>query len=572
MGLPHHSSRIRQAIEGLDLFERARGLTRSLRHLPLWLKVAASLLGAVSASLAILQFFGIAPLALPQTPSEIAEAHCADKLKLKGADATRCIASMTASLNAVLTEGNADLRLAFEALDAGKTDEARTILERVARTEENGSETNRADAADAYALLGGLDYLANPQAALNAYASAVRLNARDLLSRLSLGGLQRNLGLLDEAMASYQTTITLARELGDKAAQASASLGLAEIEIMQRRLPLAAQHADTASRLFSALGDKQGLAWTLGLRAQIALESQAHDAALDLLEQEAALGRELKNAEIELDALSLRGNVHRNAGRLDQAEADVHKALAESRRLGNRGIEATMLATLGQIAGERGRLEEARGHYEAALGIFHAQQDREGEAHVKGELGELLFNMNSTELPRALALMGEAAATYEEIGLPASAASYHLSAADLLALHPELGSQAQALIAALETARAGGDAYLGAEAGVRLGRLNLQGHNLGLADAYFRDAYQAAQSVGDEVNMAAALFGIGALTAANGNKELGCRQIADALAMTANFDAAIAADLATRAAAVGCALQLPPAPPPEPQSNQPPMP
>ena len=560
MSVPHHSSRIRQAVEGLELLERVRGLARSLRHLPLWLKVLASVLGALSASLAILQFFGVEPLAKPQTPAEIAEAHCAAKLKLAGADATRCVAAMRAALTAVLTEGNADLRMAFDLLDAGKSAEARAILEKVARAKENGSENDRAEAADAYALLGGLDYLANPQAAMNEYASAARLNPRDFLSWLSLGSLRRNLGLLDEAAAAYQTTINLARELGDKGSEASAWLALGEMEITRRRLPLAAQYAENASRLFSAVGDKQGLAWTLGLRAQVAIESRSYDSAVDLLGQEAALGRELQNPQIQLDAESLLGTAHHSAGRLAEAEPHVQKAIAESRRLGDPSVEATMLATLAQMEEERGALDASRGHYEEALKLFQASQDREGEAHAKGDLGELLAGMgNASELGRALSLIGEAATTYEDIGLPASATNYYMSAADLLALHPELGSEAQALTAALETARAGGDAFIGAEAGVRLGRLNLQSRNLGVAEANFRDAYQAAQSVGDQVNLAAALFGIGALTAANGNRELGCRQIADAIAMTANFDAAISADLSARASAVGCALPATPA-------------
>jgi predicted ATPase/class 3 adenylate cyclase/Tfp pilus assembly protein PilF len=168
------------------------------------------------------------------------------------------------------------------------------------------------------------------------------------------------------------------------------------------------------------LGDKQGIASSLGNLGLVALRQGEYERAEALLTENLALYRELGHQRGIARALNNLGVVTQHQGNYDRATAFLEESMALQRGLGDKGGIASSLANLGEIARYQGDYARATALYEESLALYRELGDRnrivdclEGLAVVAGA---------KEQAARAARLFGAAEALRESIGMPVSPA------------------------------------------------------------------------------------------------------------------------------------------------------
>jgi tetratricopeptide (TPR) repeat protein len=168
------------------------------------------------------------------------------------------------------------------------------------------------------------------------------------------------------------------------------------------------------------LGDKQGIASSLGNLGLVALRQGEYERAEALLTENLALYRELGHQRGIARALNNLGVVTQHRGNYDRATAFLEESMALQRGLGDKGGIASSLANLGEIARYQGDYARATALYEESLALYRELGDRnrivdclEGLAVVAGA---------KEQAARAARLFGAAEALRESIGMPVSPA------------------------------------------------------------------------------------------------------------------------------------------------------
>jgi DNA-binding SARP family transcriptional activator len=177
-------------------------------------------------------------------------------------------------------------------------------------------------------------------------------------------------------------------------------------------------------------------------RAWFAAEQHALVASV---ERAAALG--LADVAAEL-ASALCGSLFAIENRFDAWTRTHDAALGAVRKAENRQAEASLLSEFGQLRYEQDRYAEARTYFVQALAAFRDCADRRGEAATLAAMGTACREQGY--LPEALHFLGQARAIFERLADgPALASTDRVSAS----VHLELGDFAAAdrdLAAALE--------------------------------------------------------------------------------------------------------------------------
>ncbi|MBI2568736.1 MAG: tetratricopeptide repeat protein [Candidatus Schekmanbacteria bacterium] len=221
--------------------------------------------------------------------------------------------------------------------------------------------------------------------------------------------------------------------------------------------------------------------------------------------------------------------VLRTLGRLDEAEAELRRALEEARAVANRTCEAMAVGRLATIAADRGRPAEARTLYLLAIAAFRDLGDRWGEGLMLGNQGALLLRQGAFDEARALyeqalaikreigdrrgegIIVGEVGSVCESQGCLEEARDHHTRA---IAIFRELGDKQ--------------------DEGVYLGNLAVVDAQRGQVDdarAGFERVLAIARETGDRSSEAIDLFNLADLCAEEGRTEAGLRSAEQALAI-----------------------------------------
>ncbi len=127
-----------------------------------------------------------------------------------------------------------------------------------------------------------------------------------------------------------------------------------------------------------------------------------------------SLARRAEDRCCEARALSNLGELMRNEGRMEEAQAHLTAALALARESDDRTLQCELRNGLGTLNWETGRLDAARCDYEAALALARDLGDRRWEGGALGNLGNLDAQLGRTDAARSHYEAGLAAA--REIG------------------------------------------------------------------------------------------------------------------------------------------------------------
>jgi predicted ATPase/class 3 adenylate cyclase len=162
------------------------------------------------------------------------------------------------------------------------------------------------------------------------------------------------------------------------------------------------------------VGDRFGMAGSLGNLGIVALNQGDYPAARALYEESLAIVRELGDRSGIAKSLCNLGNVAQEQGDYPAARTLHEESLAIHRELGDRSGIATSLGGLGIVAFEQGDYPAARALYEQSLAIERELEDRFGIASSLCALGSVALYQG--DYPTARALLEESLAMRRELG------------------------------------------------------------------------------------------------------------------------------------------------------------
>lgn len=186
----------------------------------------------------------------------------------------------------------------------------------------------------------------------------VRTPAR-LAAVTALGGIAYWQGRADEAVRWYEEELALARELGDRAAEADATFNLSYGAFVREDIDLAYELMDSAKNLYIELGDARGAARTEWSRATAVMSAGQVEEALPRFEAAARRFAELGDIWYHAMAVGSVAWARFAMGDMVGASHKFAESLIEYHALRDIGTTAISLQVASIVALEAGRPEDA---------------------------------------------------------------------------------------------------------------------------------------------------------------------------------------------------------------------
>ncbi len=192
---------------------------------------------------------------------------------------------------------------------------------------------------------------------------ALPVRAKALNAAGVLAGMQDD---NDAAESWFQSSLTLWREIGDQARQASAVGNLGLVAQNRHDIPRALACFEEAQVLYAAAGDQHGIATSIGCRARVARQQGRQREAHGLFEQAVDLFRALGDDHLLANSLANLGHTSLALGDLDLAAKNFRESLELRHALGNKVGVAECLEGFAAVAGAAGQARRAAHLYGVA--------------------------------------------------------------------------------------------------------------------------------------------------------------------------------------------------------------
>jgi serine/threonine protein kinase/tetratricopeptide (TPR) repeat protein len=235
----------------------------------------------------------------------------------------------------------------------------------------------------------------NAQAALgplnNALTFAIQLENEEQKADVlnAIGVAYKRLNKPDEALRYYQESLVIKRKIGQKRGIA---VTLGEVAQIQNRLAqsdAALASYKEAEQLQREIGDKRGLSGTLINLGSYYNERGQYDQALQLFKESLQIQRETGNQNYEALCLNNIGNAYLAKGQYEDAQIYFERALDLRERLKVSADIADALHNLGETSSKMGDYDRALEHYLRALDLRRKGGDKRGAAIESYSTGTL---------------------------------------------------------------------------------------------------------------------------------------------------------------------------------------
>ncbi len=233
--------------------------------------------------------------------------------------------------------------------------------------------------------------------------------AAEAAALIGLGRIDLQQGRHQQASSRFQEARDLYREVSDRAGQADAANNLGTVDLQYGRWHHAAEHFREAMALYHEVGDMLRQARALGNLGVIDRRQGRYQQASERQQKALAIFREFGDQAGQVAALIRLGAVALRTGRHAQAAEYFEQAVTLSRDIGDRSSQATALTRLGDVALRVSRYQQAIEYQEQSRMLFREIGDPGGEALALNGLGEALL----------------------AVGQPAQAGTKHATALDL---------------------------------------------------------------------------------------------------------------------------------------------
>ena len=224
---------------------------------------------------------------------------------------------------------------------------------------------------------------------------------------------QLNTGQTQAAFETFQQSLSLFQETGDRQGEAYALVGIGRVYDAVGRYQDALSSYQNALPMLVEAGDSAGEGATLNNIGLVYRNLGRYEQALAAYEQALAILTEVSDRRGEGATLNNIGLVYRNLGRYEQSLAYFEQALAIRTEVGDRAGEGTTLNNIGAVYFNLGRYVEALATYEQALAIRTEVGDRAGAAITLNNMGFVLEAMEQPEL--AIVLFKQSVNQWEAI-------------------------------------------------------------------------------------------------------------------------------------------------------------
>lgn len=264
--------------------------------------------------------------------------------------------------------------------------------------------------------------LANYPQAIAAYQESLRI-AREIgdkrgesITVCNLGIVYKNLGNYRQAIAFHEMDLTISREIDDKWGEACAlgNLGLTYNDMGEYRQAI--DYHFRALELRQGTNDKRGKAADLGNIGLSYYNIGEYKLAIDYHSQCLEIIKELGYRRDECNTLSDLGIVYHALGNYQKALAYHQQALCIAVEIKDLRAEGTALSDMGDTQIQLAEHEEALKNLNRALSIFREIQARAKEAEVLNRLAKL--HQKLCEYDAALRYCSQALEISGELGIP----------------------------------------------------------------------------------------------------------------------------------------------------------
>ncbi|SDD76991.1 NB-ARC domain-containing protein [Glycomyces harbinensis] len=189
----------------------------------------------------------------------------------------------------------------------------------------------------------------------------------------------RLLGHYDAARLCNRQLLRIAHRADERSWEASARMGIAEIDRLTGRFRAATDGFDHVLRLRRQLGDRVGEADALRGLAQAA-SNDDYPVARERYRAALAIHQRFGNPVGEAEALWGLAEIAMSVGDLDTAAAHAEKVASICASIGNRVGEAYGLRALGDVAAQRGEIDVATRRYRQSLHLCRQVGNPRGSA------------------------------------------------------------------------------------------------------------------------------------------------------------------------------------------------
>jgi len=180
--------------------------------------------------------------------------------------------------------------------------------------------------------------------------------------------------------------------------------------------PQALKYYEQSLAIDEELGDRSGVAYSLGQLGILHQIQGEYSQALKYYEQSMAIAEELGDRSGVGNSLHQLGMLRQDQGEYPQALKYYEQSLAIAEELGDRSGMSRSLHQLGNLHCAQGEYPQARHRYEQSLAIKKELGDRSGMAITLAQMG-LLFEQEEL-LPNAVVCLVQAAVLFQSLGAP----------------------------------------------------------------------------------------------------------------------------------------------------------
>ncbi|MQA80630.1 MAG: tetratricopeptide repeat protein [Streptosporangiales bacterium] len=214
-------------------------------------------------------------------------------------------------------------------------------------------------------------------------------------AHLQLGWALTNRGATTEAAPHQEEALAGSRQLGLRALEANALVGISDRLLHDRDLDEALRRSEEARAIWHDLGHGSGEALALEHLAKALDRAGRYDEAVARLERGVALVRRRGDRRTEAFQLNSLAYCYIGLDRPADAIEPATRCVEIGRAIGHANLEGAALDTLAEAYAVIGELELARQHFENALDRLVAPRGRGKEATLIG-LGHVLHALGDT--------------------------------------------------------------------------------------------------------------------------------------------------------------------------------
>jgi serine phosphatase RsbU (regulator of sigma subunit)/Tfp pilus assembly protein PilF len=206
-----------------------------------------------------------------------------------------------------------------------------------------------------------------------------------------LGHYYKALSKYDEAVESYQNSLSISRELEDFPGEANSFINIGIIKTNKGDYLIAINYFKNAVEIFEKINDEVGLAKVYRNIGNVYYYEGQYDLALESYQKSLELCEKLNDLSSVSRCQGNIGMIHKEMGHYDWSIDYFEKSLFIKKEIGDKRGEANIFNGLGEVYFLKKESKKALEYHNKALEIRMGVKDTRGAAFSMTNIGKVLF-------------------------------------------------------------------------------------------------------------------------------------------------------------------------------------